>query len=338
MVDAPDLKSVGLCACVGSSPTTPILYVMVYIFQYVMVYIFQCRPYRRPFLRPLVTSRGPWAVREGVILCLQTPSGDRYWGEIAPLPQFGSETLGAALEFCAALPQEWDALPPVPDRLPATQFAFSTLLSHGLGADAPLAENIYWSALLPAGAAALDTWPDLWQRGYRTFKWKIGTEAIELELAVLAGLMAQMPPTVRLRLDGNGGLSLAQTRLWLERCALYGSQIEFLEQPGDHLPTLLDLAATYSTPLALDEMVSSPEGLVNCYRQGWRGIYVIKPAIGGDGDRLGRFLTDHQLDVVCSSSLETSIGQTIVQRWARQWQLDRRSPGLGVSHWFAAKP
>lgn len=65
---------------------------------------FEFRPYARPFYRPLQTNHGEWTVREGILIRLMDKSGRVAWGEIAPIPWFGSETLAAALKFCGQLP------------------------------------------------------------------------------------------------------------------------------------------------------------------------------------------------------------------------------------------
>jgi o-succinylbenzoate synthase len=298
-----------------------------------MVYRFSCRPYRRPFLRPLVTGYGVWSVREGIILRLIDPMGRCYWSEIAPLPQFGSETLELAWDFCAALPPDLSAIPSVPNNLPATQFAFSALLNYGEDAAQQWSgDDPQWSALLPTGAAALASWAALWQAGHRTFKWKIGVSDLDTELGLLEKLLVALPSEARLRLDANGSLSIDLAHTYLEYCATQPC-IEFVEQPVADLETMMVLADRYPTPLAIDELVGNLTRLEDCYERGWRGIYVIKPAIAGDLQKLQEFVVDRQLDVVYSSSLETRIGQNIVLRWATGQK--QRVLGMGVSSWFS---
>lgn len=297
-----------------------------------MVYQFSCRPYRRPFLRPLVTSHGVWAVREGLILRAVDGAGRCYWSEIAPLPQFGSETWAEAIAFCDTLPAQMTEMPWVPDRLPATQFAFSTLLDYGLAADRPEPADPGWSALLPTGIAALTAWESLWQMGHRTFKWKIGVSDLATELQMLDRLLTALPDGAQMRLDANGGLEIDRARAYLDYCATQPS-IEFVEQPVADLESMLVLAAAYPTPLAIDELVGNRDRLIDCYANGWRGIYVIKPAIAGDVERLRNFVVDRRLDVVYSSSLETPIGQNIIRRWSAGQK--QRAPGMGIGSWFA---
>jgi o-succinylbenzoate synthase len=320
---------------VGSSPTTPIE------IEKNMMYLFRCRLYRRPFFRPLVTGHGSWTVREGIILQLRDEFNRSYWSEIAPLPQFGSETLAAAWEFCHALPPRLTAVPLVPDELPATQFAFSALIPYGADADIVLPINPQQSFLLPAGASALTEWQTPWQNGYRTFKWKIGVGEIDRELELLkqlldgqaSPLVNRFPPEIQLRLDANGSLSFSDACRWLEACA-DRPQIEFIEQPVADLEGMMELADRYPTPLAIDELVGNLAKLKNCYERGWRGIYVVKPAIAGDLQKLSDFIQTHQLDVVVSSSLETAIGQNIIQRWAIAQGFQQHIPGMAVEQWF----
>ncbi|NJL91157.1 MAG: hypothetical protein HC916_16280 [Coleofasciculaceae cyanobacterium SM2_1_6] len=109
-----------------------------------MVYHLEFRPYSFPLTTPLVTNHGSWEVRSGIILKLwekrqddcrdlgedrdQNTYSKITYGEIAPIPWFGSETLEAALEFCQSLPSQITSheIENIPDRLPATQFGFSS--------------------------------------------------------------------------------------------------------------------------------------------------------------------------------------------------------------------
>jgi O-succinylbenzoate synthase len=62
---------------------------------------FEYRYYDRPFRQPLRTHHRIWERREGVIVRLQVDPGIVGWGEIVPLPNFGTETLDEAIAFCA---------------------------------------------------------------------------------------------------------------------------------------------------------------------------------------------------------------------------------------------
>ncbi len=300
-----------------------------------MNYRFSYSPYQRKFRQALATSHGKWSVREGLIIRLQAANNDIYWGEIAPIPWFDSETFSAAQDFCQSLTGWWTEDIKIPDHLPACQFAWSAALKYGRNwaTDGKMNRSInpHWSVLLPAGSKALTSWQTFWAQGHRTFKWKIGVESIDQELEILSQL--GLPAGAKLRLDANGGLSYEQATIWLRHCETL-PHIEFIEQPLLDLKDMLKLADRYQTPLALDESVSNLARLQSCYQQGWRGIFVIKPAIAGHLDQLAEFIRQQQLDVVCSTSIESPIGQSAIIQWAQEQGFDQRAMGFGVQHWF----
>jgi o-succinylbenzoate synthase len=266
-------------------------------------YKVQLQPYSIPFRQPLRTAHGTWDRREGAIVTLIPPTGKPLSGEIAPLPSFGSETLDHALTWIASLQGTitHDQIFAIPDHLPCCQFAFETALLPS-PALLPRAN----AALLPAGKAALTHWLSPYQRGHRTFKWKIGCFPNELEL--LDRLLNQLPPDTKLRLDANAALTLEQTLAWLDRTDR-SPQIEYLEQPLADLETLLAIAPQFSTALALDESIASLQQLKNAYHQGWRGVFVIKPAIVGSPKKLIEFCQKFHPDTVFSSVFETRLGR-----------------------------
>lgn len=309
------------------------------------------RPYRRQFKPVLQTHHGEWRFREGVILRL---SGDGIgFGEIAPLWGFGSERVEQALEFCHQLPVEItaDTIFSIPSTLPACQFGFESawemmtnfdpILDFGLTADSDSQSKITLSGLLPNGEAALQVWTKLWHQGYRTFKWKIGVAPPQTEIEIFNQLIQVLPAAAKLRLDANGGLSYQKATEWLEvldtvhpECNL--ARIEFLEQPLPvaQFDAMLELSSRYATPLALDESVATLNQLRDCYQRGWRGIFVIKPAIAGSPTQLRRFCQAHEVDLVFSSVFETAIGRQAGLRLATEFQ-PNRAAGFGVNHWFS---
>jgi o-succinylbenzoate synthase len=296
-------------------------------------YLFSFGRYQRPFSYPLQTAHGHWLVREGLIIQLIDEAGRNYWGEIAPIPWFGSESLEEAIEFCTALGDSVSWPLEIPDHLPATQFAFSAAIPYGYEPLEPVIEDIAWSFLLPAGKRVLEAWQRPWELGHRTFKWKIGVAGVAEELVIFDRLLTALPVGAKLRLDANAGLSYDDACTWLS--SLPEDAIEFLEQPVADLAEMLRLTERYDIPLAVDELVSNLGRLQECYEQGWRGIYAIKPCIAGSLGELTDFIKKRQLDVVLSSSLESSIGQRAILRWARAEGVMSRSAGLATSGWFA---
>ncbi|MGI0492630.1 o-succinylbenzoate synthase [Alkalinema pantanalense CENA528] len=296
---------------------------------------FDFLPYRRSFKQPLQTSHGSWSVREGIIVRLIPPDGLAQFGEIAPLPWFGSETLAEALEFCRSLPPKISRLTiqAIPDRLPACQFGFESAL---LLQSSISNQSIVTAGLLPTGEAALGAWRSLYERGFRIFKWKIGVADLETELTGFRQLVRQLPSDVQLRLDANGGLTIEQAQRWLDHCA--EGLIEYLEQPLaiDQFDATLRLSQTYPTPIALDESIATVQQLQTCYQHGWRGIYVIKPAIAGFPSRLQTLCQRYTIDTVFSSVFETSIGRNAGIHFAIHCGTSR-ALGYGTDQWFVQR-
>jgi o-succinylbenzoate synthase len=306
---------------------------------------FDFRPYRRRFKPPLQTNHGVWDVRDGIIIRLTSNSNVGY-GEIAPISWFGSETVEQALDFCRQLPKEIseEIIFSIPDRLPACQFGFESAwedINCCKNVQIAPTTSLPYSALLPAGKAALSTWQSLAKDGYSTFKWKIGVYPIAEELAIFHHLTEVLPERVKLRLDANGGLSYDEANLWLYTCDRVmatgvGVEIEYIEQPLaiENLTEMQELSCYYATAIALDESVANLTQLETCYQQGWRGIFTIKPSIAGSPSRLRKFCQEHKIDAVFSSVFETIVGKQAALKLAAELSLNRRAVGFGVHHWL----
>lgn len=300
---------------------------------------FRFRFYTRSFRSPLNTHHGLWTHRQGIVIRLTTPTGEHSYGEIAPIPWFGSETLQQALEYCKSLPDRIgsEQIDLIPTDLPATQFGFETAWQDLIDPPRSAQDSrpIPLCGLLPAGEMALEDWRVLWQQGYCSFKWKIGVGGIDWEQGLLRELQQDLPATARLRLDANGGLSLEEARLWLG--ILDPQIIEFIEQPlsPESWSDLLELGRVgFPIPIALDESITTVERLEWCHRQGWRGIYVIKPGIMGSPRRLRRLLETIPLDLVFSSVFETQIGAYHSAQLIRSLDPPQRAAGFGVRHFL----
>ncbi|NJO39847.1 MAG: o-succinylbenzoate synthase [Cyanobacteria bacterium CRU_2_1] len=302
-------------------------------------YQFEFRPYERSFTPPLRTNHGVWYLRKGIILRITDTEGQVGWGEIAPIQEFGSESFEQALAYCQQIPAEVADNPaPVllPD-MPACQFGFESAweMLTAPRSRYSLVPSTY-SALLPTGSLALQAWQKLWENGARTFKWKIGVDAIAQELSLFEQLITALPSEARLRLDANGGFDWQQTCEWLRVCDPHNT-VEFLEQPlpPEQFDLMLKLSEQYPVPIALDESVATTDDMEACYNQGWRGIFVIKAAIAGSPARLREFCRSHEVDVVWSSAFETAVAGHFIQHYLiASLPVSPRAIGFGVDHWF----
>jgi O-succinylbenzoate synthase len=267
---------------------------------------FSFHPYQRTFVNPLRTARGAWTVRKGFIVRAEHEAGVGY-GEIAPIPEFGTETVRQAEDFLWSLVAEPELATDAAALAKVPCCAFG--LSAALMKEAVAPRRSYdVAALLPAGARALSVLKSKCARGYDTFKWKIGVEPVEVEQAIFEKMVPQLPTGARLRLDANGGLSVSEMETWLWILQRYGEQVEYFEQPlavGQER-VMADYAESFGVALALDESLNGVGG--ERWFSQWQGPLVVKPALMGDIDLLIQLLQPVATRVVLSSVFETAIG------------------------------
>jgi o-succinylbenzoate synthase len=318
----------------------------------------QHRAYRLPFRQTVRTAHGPWAEREGVVIRAEREVEGRAivgWGEAAPIPWFGTETMTEAALALAGLEGRAENLADALARVPANCASVRAGLAAALGAErgeqgegegrwkeAGTAEVKFLpvAGLLPAGRAALDAVEPRLELGFRVFKWKVGVLPAPDEWAILDDLLGRLPGGARLRLDANGGWDRRTAERWLERAS--ERPVEYVEQPvapdfrgAEDL--LRGLAEDYPVKIALDESVNSAREVDRWLAADWRGVWVLKPSLFGEpGPVLARLAKAHA-DVVFGSALETAIGARAALRLAFAWAESRggdpaarRALGFGV--------
>ena len=318
-----------------------------------MRFRFQYRRYRLPFRVTVRTAHGLWVEREGILVRLEDAGDDARgtvsFGEAAPIPWFGTETVAGVEEGCRAL-GEWiedTAFQQVPKELRTLRCALASARGEQRGAGddddendgarrgsfssngrraRPFHRTLSVAALLPAGRAAVAQIGPKAEIGFRVFKWKVGVGALADELALLDDVCAELPSGAKLRLDANGAWERRQAERWLERCA--DRPVEFIEQPiapgargADDL--LLGLAGDYPTPIALDESLVGDDDVEKWLAAGWPGVFVVKPSLFGDPETTLARLERGNARVVFSAALETAVGARAALRLAFAWKGER---------------
>ncbi|MEO6875615.1 MAG: o-succinylbenzoate synthase [Opitutaceae bacterium] len=313
-----------------------------------MQYQFQFRRYHLPFRAPVRTAHGPWAEREGVLVRLENATGRVGYGEAAPIPWFGSETVDEIEAACGELGANVDdtRLDTVPARLGCLRNALNVAREDREdGKVAPKQAHLAVAAMLPAGRAVLAQIASRAEAGFRVFKWKVGVGDLADELGLLDDVCAALPDGAKLRLDANGGWDRRQAERWLERCA--ERPVEFVEQPAFAQASegaarmsktedlLRGLAEDFPTPIALDESVSGDADVARWLELGWQGVFVVKPSLLGNVPATLARLAKAKASVVFSSALETRLGAQAALRTAFDWSGAPRALGFGVWPLFA---
>ena len=306
------------------------------------------RRYSLPFRTPVRTAHGVWAEREGVMVRVTDEAGGTGYGEAAPIPWFGTETVDEVVGALETL-GEWvteEELATVPERLGCLRFALAgARRARGEGQEAMggVAEYLPVCALLPAGRAALAAAGPKAELGFRTFKWKVGVGDPADELALLDDVIAALPDGAKLRLDANGAWDARQAVRWMERAA--ERPVEFIEQPcfaaakdgasavRKTEDVLRGLAEDYPTAIALDESLVGANDVERWIAGGWRGVFVVKPALLGDPAPVLARLAAAKADVVFSSALETAVGAKAALRAAFTWKPTEKPRALGFGVW-----
>ena len=277
-----------------------------------MNYSLQYKVYRRPFQNALETARGPWHIRKGIVLQLEDAQGNIGFGEIAPIEDFGTESLADAEAFLKNLQGMWDGK--IPEGLPCCAFGLGCAKGWINDRFSTINATLEMAALLPAGERAVTVMDEKLADGFRTFKWKMGVGDRDSEKKIAATLAGRGT----LRLDANGGLDIEQAKDWLGFLDTLPG-VEYLEQP---LPRgrwreCLPLNGQFKTPIALDEDAADAHD--------WPGPLVIKPVLDGN------ITATSNRDPIYSSALETSIGREAALRLAMK---SPRAIGFGVRELF----
>lgn len=229
--------------------------------------------------------------------------GGRFgYGEVAPIPIFGTETLLSARAFLEAFIQ--DPSIELPINLPCCCFGVSSS-KHSYSAqrrDYPIA------GLLPAGHKALELAIEKVASGYRTLKWKVGVLDLVDEQAILHDLFKKTPNTVVFRLDPNASWSEQELVQWINFLQPYRHRIDFIEQPLALNKELImaNLVDQSGIAIALDESLNGSQAAR--WLCEWKGPLVIKAPLMGNVDSLVERLRPRAKQLVLSSVFETGVG------------------------------
>ena len=303
---------------------------------------FDCRRYRLPFRSPMRAANRNWTEREGWVIRLEGEDASVGWGEVAPIPEFGTESVDEDAEAIQKLGLSISQaeIASIPGKLTCLRAGLSAAASEASAGKPRQGSPDFLpvAALLPAGRPVLAAAIPRVESGFRVFKWKVGVADTGDELGLLDDLLASLPAGSKLRLDANGAWDRRRAERWLERCA--DRPIEFVEQPvaagtpgAEDL--LLGLAGDYPTPLALDESLVRAGDAEHWLDVGWPGIFVIKPSLFGDADRVLDRLAAAKARVVFSSAIETAVGARSALNAAFAWPGMQLALGFGVWPLFA---
>jgi o-succinylbenzoate synthase len=209
----------------------------------------EMRPFRLPLRAPLRTAHGQSVAVEGLRLLLRDAEGSVGLGEVTPLPDFGTETLEAAVRALGSLrlgpvpstvedvANAFSCVPSAPATRSGVEMAFLDLLARRQGValarllGASTIRGVEVNALL-RGETPLEVAQeakDAMAAGFRTLKVKMGSHPEALDTRRLRAVREAVGPSVRLRVDANGAWTEAEARVRLAPLLALG--LEYAEQP-----------------------------------------------------------------------------------------------------------
>lgn len=235
---------------------------------------------------PLVNRFRRIIVREGVLL----RSGNR-WGEFAPFWDYGPHESKRWL---------WSAVNALTEELPAP-----------VRGSVPV--NVTVPVVSPTRAGQIVEQSG----GCRTAKVKVadrGTELaddVERVKAVRAALENQFGGDYRIRVDANGAWNLAEAKTAIAALDEAAGGLEYVEQPCKSAEDLLELRATTSVPLAVDELIRRSPDPLSDLPDGCADVMVVKiQPLGGVTAviDLAKKANARGMDVVVSSAVDSAVG------------------------------
>lgn len=293
-------------------------------------------PFRLPFAATFATARGPAAVREGLLLRLESAEGLEGLGEASPLPAFGGGTVQDALalvrELAPALAgAETEHVEAILGRLDlhrpgaaAVSCAVDTALLdlNGRYAGSPVAallggkpgRAIPVNATIgrPDAGAAAEAAGRAIAEGFRCVKLKTGLGLpAGAELARIARVREAIGPHATLRLDANGAWAPDEAITVLRAAEAY--DIELVEQPvpAEDLDGLARVRSGCSVPVAADEAACTLEQAQRVVRAGAADVLIVKPMAAG-GLRAARRIIELAVQAglrpIVTTTIDSSVG------------------------------
>jgi len=315
------------------------------------------KPYHLPFRQTWQSAAGGMTTREGWLLCLQDREGGTGgYGDCAPLPAIGTETLAESAQVLARWQQELPELDAetalerlndpktfdTPAARAAMECALLDLLARrnrrslnasirGCDCRSSIKVNATLGGLSRDTASVLES---AMGAGFQVCKLKVGLGPVAEEISHITALARNLPTGVTLRLDANRAWTEPEARRWVE--ALAGLPIDSLEEPlaRPSAAAWADLQSRCTFPLALDESLADlpPHALFD----GTIHRLILKlPRLGGflPAVTLAQRFAASGGDCIVTSALESTCGVLAAAHLAAGLG-GNLAHGLATSEWL----
>ncbi|MFH1688407.1 MAG: o-succinylbenzoate synthase [bacterium] len=315
-----------------------------------------------PLAEPLKVGGIRLLRRCGAVVALVDDDGQYHAGEVSPLPGYCSESLEEVTAQLLRL--KWSLVgTELPQSIEELSGAMASWLGSGgyapsvrfgvesaalgmlaaersmnlsrLLCDQPVS-SIAVNALLGLGSD--DPTDQLRRRrdeGFRAYKLKVGRRTVREDIATVNRLLEVLRENESLRLDANRAWSFNDAVRFCQEVDL--ARIEYVEEPLVESTDPAGLVqACPALPLALDETLRSIQPSDLPQFAGLRAI-VLKPTVLGceRAMQFARVASRQGLQVVMSSTFETSLGLTAIAHLAAAAGSPPAVSGLDTVRWLA---
>src|SRR5471032_851625 len=293
-------------------------------------------PVALPLKKPMAMAGITIAHAHNILVRIEAADGTVGWGEAASAPTMTGDTLGGLV---AAVRDHLGPLIVGKDAWmrPAICKALSSALIGNTGAHSAVEMALFDLAGRAAGVSVIEmiggarrrNVAPMWllgnptpqadiaeahakeREGFHFFKLKIGTKAIEKEIAATHELRAALGKDVPLCADANCGLNLADARRYVMETRADG--LMFVEQPlpPEQLDNLAILTKNSPVPIGADEAIHSIADLDQHAQRGVGGVSLKLIKLGGMSAALAAAerCQDLKLSVnIAAKIAESSIG------------------------------
>lgn len=310
-------------------------------------------PYELIFRNPFRTSRTKSSSRKVYYIQVTTENNNHYYGECAPLPEFGSEdfhevegelknlselknlTVPFSEEELKAFLNEYTSLPTVKCGLEQAVFEiFASANQSPIPLKKKKEINVNGLVDLISKDEIITSVERLYTSGYSTIKLKAGRKNVDEDIDILSALKKKFEDKILLRLDVNGKWNYEEAVNNIKLLENYN--IQYIEQPVKNIDDLIKLSNHIDFPLAADESIRNIKDVKQLLNQSQIKYLVIKPMlIGGyyNTKEIVELADSKNVNVIISSSLESNLGRKHLVMIAASTG-NNLAHGLGTSSLF----
>ncbi len=291
-------------------------------------------PYTLKFNKPFETSQGIISERKGLVILLQSNSGNTGIGDAAPFPEFGSETYEETLAAADYIDVNFkidltdiensfdDFFSPI-IHLPALRNGIEQAFMNLISKEKNISLNQIINraskkeikvnaviGILPHQETLVLTGKFI-EQGFDTIKLKAGRKSFSEDLEILKSLRENFGEGLKIRIDVNGKWSLSEAISNLKE--LEHLNLEYVEQPVSGFHELIELSSQTKVKIAADESLRTVNDAREIISSKAANYLILKPMMLGGlipSLKIIKHAEENRIKCVVTSSFESVFGRS----------------------------